>query len=337
MSLKTQMSYLLRQQRQAGKHAQNAHHGATNADYTHIYSDNSLDRHVKAAASFAKWGKEHGVTHTTDINHEKLGEYCMDMQAQGYSAWTIKAGITAVNHVMVQTGHWTHADVFKATTWNKQNPDRHMQLKAKNKGEIMNNRRQTAEEWRKENATLYSNNRRLIDTARAFGLRKSELCHTDKNKPAIVKNSFFECKGRLYCFVPYGKGGRPRFATCRKDLEPEMRRMYDVLPVKHIPTTMTDTKRFRDVFVHKNEANYRKNEFVFSGKVSGRLRFHVQRREYACERLSEEFSRWGRYNNTQVTVNGVDGNETAFRIVANDLGHGRIDVIGNYVEEGDFE
>ena len=159
MSLKTQMSYLLRQQRQAGKHAQNAHHGATNADYTHIYSNNSLDRHTKAAASFAKWGKEHGVTHTTDINHEKLGEYCMDMQAQGYSAWTIKAGITAVNHVMVQTGHWTHADVFKATTWNKQNPDRHMQLKAKNKGEIMNNRRQTAEEWRKENATLYSNDR----------------------------------------------------------------------------------------------------------------------------------------------------------------------------------
>src|SRR5699024_8323724 len=165
-----------------------------------------------------------------------------------------------------------------------------MQLKAKNKGEIMNNRRQTAQEWRKENATLYSNNRRMIDTARAFGLRKSEICHTDKDKLAIVKNSFFECKGRFYCFVPYVIGSRPSFATCRKDLESEMRRMYDVLQVKHIPTTMIDTKRFRDVFVHKNEASYRKNEFIFSGKVSGRLRFHVQRREYARERLSEEFS-----------------------------------------------
>src|SRR5699024_12528129 len=100
-----------------------------------------------------------------------------------------------------------------------------MQLKAKNKGEIMNNRRQTAQEWRKENATLYSNNRRLIDTARAIGLRKSELCKTDKNKTAIVKNRFIECKDGLYCFVRYGKGGRPRFATCRKVVGSKMRRM----------------------------------------------------------------------------------------------------------------
>src|SRR5699024_9512888 len=128
--------------------------------------------------------------------------------------------------------------------------------------------------------------------------------------------------GRLYCFVPYGKGCRSRFETCRKDLESEMLRMYDVLQVKHIPTTMIDTKRFRDVFVHKNEACYRKNEFIFSGKVSGRLRFHVQRREYARERLSEEFSRWGRCNNTQVTVNGVDGNKRPLRTVTNLLDHG---------------
>src|SRR5699024_1281783 len=113
----------------------------------------------------------------------------------------------------------------------------------------------TAQEWRKENATLYSNNRRLIDTARAFGLRKSELCHTDKNKPAIVKNSFFECKGRLYCFVPYGKGGRPRFATCRKDLESAMRRMYEGWQVKCRPSTVIATNRCRDVFGHRNEAS----------------------------------------------------------------------------------
>lgn len=336
MSLKTQMRFLLRQQWQAGKHAQNAHHGATNADYTHIYSENSLNRHIKAAASFAKWGKEHGVTHTTEISHEKLGEYCMDMQSQGYSAWTIKAGITAVNHVMVQTGHWTHANVFKATTWNKQNPDRHMQLKAKNKGEIMNNRRQTAKEWRSENATLYSNNRRLIDTARAFGLRRSELCHVDKNKPSIMRNSFFEYQNRVYCFVPYGKGGRPRFATCRKDLEPEMRKMYQIAPVKRMPVTMIDTKRFRDVFVKKNEEAYRHNDYLYSGKVSGRLRFHSQRREYARERLRELDKQYPKSSNTNPTINGVTASERAFRALANDLGHGRIDVIGNYVEEGDL-
>lgn len=325
------MTYLLKQQRHAGKHAQNAHHGAKNADYTHIYSDASLDRHIKAVRSFCQWGKEHGVKYTKDITPRKLGEYCMDMQSHGYSAWTIKAGITAVNHIMVQTGHWDRKHVFSATKWNNGHSNYHKDLKRKNRGEILNNRRQTAKEWRKENSTLYANNRRLIDTARAFGLRKSELCHSSKDKPSIVENSFFEYKGQIYCFVPYGKGGRPRFATCRKDLESEMRNLYQPLKVKHIPTTMTDIKRFRDIFVMKNQEIYRKNDYLYQGNVSGRLRFHIQRREYAQKRLSEEFKKWGQYNNTQITINGVRGNVRAFHEVANDLGHGRIDVLGNYI------
>lgn len=335
MSLEHSMIYLLKQQRKNGIRANNVHHGAKHADYEHIYSANSLQRHETAVKNFAKWAKNNEIRRLKDVSHQTIGDYCQYLQGKGYSAWTIKSGITAINHVMVQAHQWDSQSVFTAKKWNDTHDFRE-QLKRKNRGEIWNNRRQTAEEWRSKNATLYSNNRRLIDTARAFGLRRSELCHVDKNKPSIMENSFFEYKDRVYCFVPYGKGGRPRFATCRKDLEPEMRKMYQIAPVRHMPVTMTDTKRFRDVFVKKNEEAYRHNNYLYSGKVSGRLRFHLQRREYARERLRELDKEYPQYNYTTKTINGVTASERAFRALASDLGHGRIDVIGNYVEEGDL-
>ena len=130
-----------------------------------------------------------------------------------------------------------------------------------------------------------------------------------------------------------GKGGRPRFATCRRDMEKEMRRLYQPRIVKSIPTEMEDIKAFRDTFMKKNRENFRKNNYVFDGKVSGDLRFHIQRQEYAQVRLAEEFHDKGRRNNKQKTINNTTGNITAFKAVANDLGHGRIDVLGNYLSK----
>lgn len=75
----------------------------------------------------------------------------------------------------------------------------------------------------------------------------------------------------------------------------------------------------------------RRVDYVFDVKVSGDLRFHIHRQEYAQVRLAEEFHDKGRYNNKQKTINNITGNITAFKAVANDLGHGRIDVLGNYL------
>ena len=83
----------------------------------------------------------------------------------------------------------------------------------------------------------------------------------------------------------------------------------------------------------KNRENFRKNNYVFDGKVSGDLRFHIHRQEYAQVRLVEEFHDKGRRNNKQKTINNTTGNITAFKAVANDLGHGRIDVLGNYLSK----
>lgn len=328
------MRYILNKQRKDGRKATEAHHGATEADYYHIYSDKSLKTHQDAATSFCKWADDNGINRIDQISHDVVGRYCLYLQKHGYSAWTMKAGITAINHIMVYTGHWNKKEVFTASRWNDAHKGNYnLQMKRKNRGEIMNNRRLTAAEWRKENSRLYSNNRRLIDTVRAFGLRRSEACHVSQDKYSIMANSFVECNGRLYCFVPYGKGGRPRFATCRRDMEKEMRRLYQPRTVKSIPTEMEDIKAFRDTFMKKNRENFRKNNYVFDGKVSGDLRFHIQRQEYAQVRLAEEFHDKGRRNNKQKTINNTTGNITAFKAVANDLGHGRIDVLGNYLSK----
>ena len=57
---------------------------------------------------------------------------------------------------MVGTGNWSKNDVFTASKWNKGHDAKFQTLiKRKNRGEIWNNRRQSAEQWRKENETLY--------------------------------------------------------------------------------------------------------------------------------------------------------------------------------------
>lgn len=330
-SLENHMQYMIKKQFNKRTEAKNAHHGSQKADYTHIYSRNSLNTHTRAIHKFCVWAKENQIKRIRQISHEVVGNYCLFLQNQGYSAWTIKAEITAINHVMVGTGNWDKNTVFTATKWNATHDVKtHTLIKRKNRGEIWNNRRQTAADWRIENPTLYKNNQQLIDTTRAFGLRKSEICHANLDKPSIVANSFFESQGKLYCFVPYGKGGRPRFATCRADLIDEMCKYYDFQSIGKLPHEMDHIKNFRDNFMKRNEEVYRKNGYLFNGKVSGRLRFHIQRREYAQKRLSEEFDKWGQQN-TQKTINGVTGNIRAFHEVSLDLGHGRIDVLGNYI------
>ena len=145
--------------------------------YEHIYSANSLQRHEIAVKNFAKWAKNNGIKRLKNVSHQTIGDYCQYLQDKGYSAWTIKSGITAMNHVMIQAHQWDSQSVFTAKKWNDTHDFRD-QLKRKNRGEIWNNRRQTAEEWRSKNATLYSNNRRLIDTASYGG-----WTHTNGVKP----------------------------------------------------------------------------------------------------------------------------------------------------------
>lgn len=111
----------------------------------------------------------------------------------------------------------------------------------------------------------------------------------------------------------------------------EMRQLYQFQKAKYLPQTKNDIKKFQQVFLKKNEKNYRDNNYIYNGNVSGRLRFHIQRQEYARIRLDEEFQKRGQHTDPQRTINGIQGNETAFRVVARDLGHGRIDVLGNYL------
>ena len=71
------MRYILNKQRKDGRKAIEAHHGATKADYYHIYSDKSLKTHQDAATSFCKWADDNGINRINQISHDVVGRYCL--------------------------------------------------------------------------------------------------------------------------------------------------------------------------------------------------------------------------------------------------------------------
>lgn len=334
-----QAKWLFKKQRKAafGKTRQDfkIHHGANHADYAHIYADSSLEQHIKAIRAFSIWcAQKRDIWFLKDIDHELVGEYCTQLQHEGYSIWTIKARITAINHAMVGGGYWQEEDAFTAQTWNKTHHDYfNDEIHQKNRAEIRNNRTVSAQEWRDDHERLYNEYRQEIDTVRAFGLRRSELIHVDKRKPSIMHDSFYtDERNNLYVFVPYGKGGRPRFAKCRNDLYDEMTNYYQAQPLATIPQRLDDIKDFRRQWLNDHDEAMRKQEYLFNqDDYHHAISYHRQRQEYAQERLREEELYPPTSNDYQRKIGDVIAYHSQFERVAHDLGHNRVDVLGNYL------
>lgn len=311
------------------------HHG-NHADYWHVYTYTSYRQHLSAMKQFSKWCvNEKGIWKIAGINHHLVGEYCNAMRQQGYSAWTIKARITAINHVMIGSNHWTSEEAFSATAWNKAHHDYYgtglTQIHRKVQAEIINNREETAQQWRKSHVRVYAANQQVIDTARAFGLRRGELIHTIKDKPAVIKQSFFKDNdGKLYAFVPYGKGGRPRFAQCRQDMQAEMEQYYQPLKINSVSHDMKTIYEFRDNWLAYHQRELRQQQYLFT-KYDHRVSFHRQRQEYAQVRLAEEQQISPLVHDYQQTIGGVTAYHSQFARVSQDLGHNRVDVLANYL------
>jgi len=334
-----QAKWLFKKQRKAAlgktRQAFKTHHGANHADYAHIYADSSLEQHIKAIRAFSIWcAQKRDIWFLKDINHELVGEYCTQLQHEGYSIWTIKARITAINHAMVGGGYWREKDAFTAKTWNETHYDYfNDELHQKNREEIRNNRTISAQTWRNEHEHLYHEYQQEIDTVRAFGLRRSELIHVDPRKPSIMANSFYtDERNHLYVFVPYGKGGRPRFAKCRNDLHAEMNQYYQAQPIGKLPQSLDDLKAFRDQWLSTNDENMRKQAYLFSKQdYHHAISYHRQRQEYAQVRLTEEQQVPPLKHDYQQTIEGVTAYHSQFERVSRDLGHNRVDVLGNYL------
>ena len=306
------------------------------ADYWHVYTYTSYRQHLSAMKQFSKWCvNQKGIWKVAGVNHHLVGEYCNEMRQQGYSAWTIKARITAINHVMVGSNHWLADDAFSATKWNQAHANYYgsglVQIHRKAQAEIINNRQETAQQWRTEHASVYAANRQVIDTARAFGLRRSELIHTIHDKPSITSHNFFEDQtGKLYAFVPYGKGGRPRFAQCRQDMQVEMKHYYQPLKINQVSRDMTKIYEFRDHWLDYHQEQLNQRDYLFT-KYDHRVSFHRQRQEYAQVRLAEEQQKSPLEHDYQQTIGGVTAYHSQFARVSQDLGHNRVDVLANYL------
>lgn len=319
------------------------------AVYSYIFSDKTLKEYTRGIDRFMEYCQQNDIYRLSDVTDDVMGNYVMYAQKKGESAWSFKNSITAVNHVLVGAKIRTDDETFKITKWNKEHGYIGMNaIKHKSRQEIHNNRHYTAKEWVDKNYKLYQQNQDMIDTIRAFGLRKSEVNYTGKQhttggnqsfaKPAIINKSFFKYTNangntNYYVFVIDGKGGRPRFAQCRQDMVAEMKGLYDFQRLNVMPQNMIDIKKFKNQFIKKNEVYYRKQEYIYH-IANGNLRYHIFRQEYAQKRYDEVSQEpyMAQNNDSLHTINGKYClHESQLNKISQDLGHNRWDVLGNYL------
>lgn len=325
---------LLRKQRGSAKRMKGRqnykeHHGGKSADYRHIYTDNSLKAHLIALRKFADYCELKDVRRFKDVDYDVVGGFALYLQNElGLSAWTVKNYLMTINHLLIGAGLRAEDDAFSAQKWNKNHRGSH-RIKSKMRKDIQHNRSMTAQAWRDQHKQQYLNNRALIDTERAFGLRQAEVDKIDDAKPSIIAPCFFKNNDDLYCLVVRGKGGRPRLATCRQDMRDEMLKLYGFQNLKYVPQNMEQLKHFTNSFMAQHASMYRRNEYLYQTNIHD-LPNHINRREYAQERL-RELDRNMQGKGKQRTINGVKDYENRFIRLAQDLGHNRIGILGNYL------
>lgn len=86
--------------------------------------------------------------------------------------------------------------------------------------------------------------------------------------------------------MPYGKGGRSRFARCRQDMQVTMEQYYQPFKINSVPHDMKTIYEFRDNWL-AYQRELRQQQYLFT-KYDHRVSFHCQRQEYAQVRLAEE-------------------------------------------------
>lgn len=349
-------------QRKAGqrttRNAVKRAHGGRSADYRHIYSQNSLKKHLSRVNHFAEYAKQNGIKNLNQLTPEVAKNYLIWERDQhvrgysGYSASTIASDALMLNHVMIGGNYWKTAQKLEKS---------HIAGMPK-RSTILAKQRQkkiASDEWRKMYPHTYSTYKAQIDTLRAFGLRRRELTGgTAKNRSdGLGTHSIFEYRGRLWVHTQ-GKGGKIRWAQCRKDLEPEMRRLYadNVRPLKHFPST---PKADKDMFNHDLKLNkqfytgyaHSTPSHIFRAEYAQKKLLELNQRQYTGYRDKIGYKRigvkpdgrpkWGRYTkkngislHSTYKIGAYTAQRGAFYTLSKMMGHNRLDVLQSYLGEG---
>ncbi|HFI0502047.1 TPA: recombinase XerC [Streptococcus suis] len=279
------------QEREKSRDSIKAGQSGRMARYDTVSSMNSLKQHQSQWTQFAKYAQDqHGVKTLKGLTENVVAEYIKAEKAKGMAEKTLKARITAINHVMVGSGVWNVQQALSLKDMRKEGRI------SSEKGATSVYKDLTAKEWRDRNKGLYEQNKGVVDVARAFGLRRAEIYGKDGGRynGLTYRNlGVIEGTNQMVAEV-IGKGGKYRVATVREDMREQMWREHGDKARVYDRNYFKLSQEEREVRLLS--AGSRKGEQIFKTE-NKKIPLHINRSEYVQEKLKERQSFWeGRKN-----------------------------------------
>lgn len=256
-------------------------------NYNTISSSNSLKQHTKQWRMFAKFVfEQYGVKTLKKIELNMVVAFLQRELSDGLSEKTIKARITAINHVMVGTGVWKENQKLSLSKLRKDG------FISKVKGATRVYKKLTSEEWRERNQNQYVFNQEVIDFTRAFGLRKSEIYGNHGQYKGVTFRNFGHVEGSQNLLVEViGKGGKYRIATVREDFSEKMWEKYGHICRTYPKDYFQKTDEEREKIL---KASSKAKERIFQIPPRA-IPLHINRSEYVQKLLQEKQDKWEKY------------------------------------------
>lgn len=280
-----------------------------------IPSQKSLKAHLDSVERFSEHMKQNfpEVKRMSDITHEHTTSFLQERRDTRAPA-TVAKEMSSLNHLLIGSQTWESEDHITKDVY---------ELKSVRADENTNNRGETR--------VVYNDyQQKIVDTARAFGYRSSEVQPVDSGKYSMNTNSLYEKDERIYA-VTVSKGGKYRASEVLKSHESFIRDNYGehIQKVDELPT----------------KAEYRasvEGAEPFFRTVGHEVRIHADARQYyANEKLAEIEAEGRRFELSEqnktpggketYTTNGREMLRDQAQFISENLGHNRIYVLKNYI------
>lgn len=297
-------------------------------DNKFIYAQKSLVEHKRNWNQFSAWAEEKGIHTLGKIKKELVEEYAKELAKNGYAKKTIESRIGAVNKIMQANDKWKSSDrviLSKIAGLNSKGLKKNVYKDL------------TGKEWIERNPKHYENNKDLIDTVQAFGLRRKEVIELTNESFLIDKN------GKMFVQT-IGKGGKYRIAEVSDEQANE--RMKELYKDIAKPLEIADETRLERAI--RNDSK----RIRIKGANCHKFGLHIHRAEYAQRLLKtkieqenngiqREFKGYSHLktkglkdkelDKIEIKIGTFKGSAKSFIEVSRNLGHNRLDVLLKYL------
>ena len=260
------------------------------SQYGVISAEKSFSQHVRQWQQVAEYlTQKYEIKKLKAISVDMIIDFIISEYKKGLGEKTLKARITAINHVLVGSGVW---EVNQAISL-KQIRDKGLLSRQKAPTNVY--KALTSEEWRKDNPRLYEAHRDIIDFARAFGLRREGIFGSPEGQKGRYKGVTFQnlgyIEGQDTLFVEtIEKGGKYHVAVVRDDFKKEMWVKYGHLARKYAREYFEKSEEERKKLLERNS---RAKERIFT-KQDKRIPLHINRNEYVQHKLQDRQKYWSK-------------------------------------------